>query len=167
MKRVLDKGLEWTIVLLFGSFTAVMLLQVASRYLFNYSFVWSDEFVRYTFIWMVLLASGVAIRRKVHLGFDLFVAKLPRKLQVFLNVLNDLLIGVFLVFFFFKSIELLRSAGLTPSPSMHIPMGVVYIVLPLSALVMFIYVLESIYRTIRYGSTHEAPEDVPGKGGVA
>jgi len=167
MKRVFDKGLEWTIVLLFGSFTAVMLLQVVSRYLFNYSFIWSDEFVRYTFIWMVLLASGVAIRRKVHLGFDLFVAKLPRKLQVFLNVLNDLLIAVFLVFFFFKSIELLRAAGLTPSPSMHIPMGVVYIVLPLSALVMFIYVLESIYRTLRYGDTHEAAEDAPGKGGVA
>jgi len=163
----LTKGLEWTIVLLFGSFTAVMLLQVVSRYLFNYSFVWSDEFVRYTFIWMVLLASGVAIRRKVRLGFDLFVAKLPRKLQVFLNVLNDLLIAVFLVFFFFKSIELLRAAGLTPSPSMHIPMGVVYVVLPLSALVMFIYVLESIYRTLRYGDTHEATEDAPGKGGVA
>mgnify|MGYP001259564577 CR=1 FL=1 len=167
MKRVFEKSVEWTIILLFGSFTVVMLMQVVSRYVFNYSFIWSDEFTRYTFIWMVLLASGVAIRRKVHLGFDLFVAKLPKKLQVIVNIVNDLLIAVFLVFFFFKSIELLRSAGMTPSPSMHIPMGVVYIILPLSALVMLIYLLESLYRTIRYGDTHEAAEDAPGKGGVA
>lgn len=167
MKRAFDKSLEWTIVLLFGSFTAVMLIQVASRYLFNFSFVWSDEFIRYTFIWMVLLASGVAIQRKSHLGFDLLVSKLPKKLQLFVNVLNDLLIMVFVSFFFFKSIELMLAAGLTPSPSMHIPMGYVYIILPLSALVMFLYVLESVYKTIRHGTAEDATGESSEKGGIA
>ncbi|MCM3716303.1 TRAP transporter small permease [Alkalihalobacillus oceani] len=151
IEHLFDRSVEWMVVLLFVAFSVIMFVNVVGRYVFNFSFVWSDEFIRYTFIWMILLGSGVAIKRKAHLGFDLIISKLPLKLQTFFVLLNDVLISIFLILFFFNGINLLKSAGMTPSPSMNIPMAFVYIVLPLSSIIMFIYIISSIWRTIRYG----------------
>lgn len=151
IEHLFDRSVEWMVVLLFVAFSVIMFVNVVGRYVFNFSFVWSDEFIRYTFIWMILLGSGVAIKRKAHLGFDLIISKLPLKLQTFSVLLNDVLISIFLILFFFNGINLLKSAGMTPSPSMNIPMAFVYIVLPLSSIIMFIYIISSIWRTIRYG----------------
>ncbi|NEU31273.1 TRAP transporter small permease [bacterium LRH843] len=151
IKHIFNKTIEWLVIILFISFAVIMFVNVVGRYAFNFSFVWADEFIRYTFIWMILLGSGIAIKRKAHLGFDLIISKLPHKLQVFFTVLNDVVIGTFLILFFFNGIKLLNSAGMTPSPSMHLPMGVVYIVLPLSAIIMLIYIINSVWHTVRYG----------------
>ncbi len=151
IKYIFDKTIEWMVIILFIAFSVVMFVNVVGRYAFNFSFVWSDEFIRYTFIWMILLGSGIAIKRKAHLGFDLIISKFPHKLQVFFTVLNDVMISIFLILFFFNGLKLLNSAGMTPSPSMHISMGIVYIVLPLSAIIMLIYLIQSIWHTVRNG----------------
>ena len=39
--------------------TFVVVLQVFSRYLFNYSFVWAEELVRYLMIWTVMIGAAL------------------------------------------------------------------------------------------------------------
>jgi len=84
--KVFDRTIELSVVIIFISFSIIMIGNIISRYVFNFSFTWSDEAIRYSFIWMVLLASGIAVKRRAHLGFDLIVSKLPKKIQVIFNL---------------------------------------------------------------------------------
>ena len=149
MKSRFERSVEWMIVVLFSSFCVTMISQIIGRSIFSTSIYWSDEFSRYCFIWVILLASGIAIKRKAHVGFDLIVSKLPVKLQNYIYILNDVMVGVFLFLFFYNGMDLVTSVGLTPSPAMMIPMGFVYSILPLSAVVMFIFLVDSVWQTIR------------------
>lgn len=134
-----------------------MLTQVISRNIFGYSFLEADELSRYSFIWMTLFASGLAISRGAHLGFDLLLIKLPEKVQMYVHIINHVLVGVFLVIFGIKGIDLILVAGMTPSPSMHIPMAYVYTIMPISAIVMLIFLIGSLIETLRNHGHHKIP----------
>jgi TRAP-type C4-dicarboxylate transport system permease small subunit len=153
MKSRFEHSVEWTIVILFSSFCLVMMGQIFGRSFLNTSIQWSEEFCRYAFIWIIFLASGIAIKKRAHMGFDLFVNKLSQKAQYSIHILNHLLVGLFLVLFFIKGLDLVQAVGKTPSPSLHIPMSIVYFILPLSAAVMFVFLCESLWHTIKYKTT--------------
>ena len=58
---------------LLAAVLAVTLLQVAARYVFNWSVPWSEELTRLIFVWMVMIAAvGGA-----HMRIDFIVEHLP------------------------------------------------------------------------------------------
>ena len=52
-------------IFLLALMSLVVIVQVFSRYIFNFSFVWAEELVRYLMIWMVMLGSAL-----VQAGFE-------------------------------------------------------------------------------------------------
>ena len=50
----------------------IVVVQVFSRYLFNYSFVWAEELVRYLMIWMVMIGSALVQSKNDHIRIDFF-----------------------------------------------------------------------------------------------
>jgi TRAP-type transport system small permease protein len=63
-------------VLLVGSFTAVVLLQVFMRYVMRSALPWPEEFARFALVWMTFIAASCALRRGQHVGIDFFVNRL-------------------------------------------------------------------------------------------
>ena len=127
-------ALRWLIaaaVIVFYSYmTVVVLLQVLGRYVFNYSIDWSTETATFAQIWMVLLAAGIAMRRKLHVGVDVLIQALPRQLQrLFLSVTVTLCLW-FLWVAIEGSFRLIKIGFIQTSPALTIPMWLPYLSLP-------------------------------------
>lgn len=162
MKSRFERSVEWVIVLFFSAFCLVMLSQIVGRSVFNASLFWSEEFARYSFIWVIMLASGLAVKRRAHVGFDLLVVKLPMRIQRVVHLVSDGVIGVFLLLFIFYGMRLVLAVGSTTSPSLKIPMEYVYLILPISALVMLVFLVENMWNHLKGKS--EVPHEDHGDG---
>lgn len=78
-----------TICLLGISLVAVLGgLQVWFRYVAGNSLVWSEELMRLTMIWMVMLGAGLAYSRRQFLGMRFLVDSLPLALRRLCDVIS-------------------------------------------------------------------------------
>jgi len=55
----------------------LVLVSVFCRYVLNQSLSWSDEVVRYLFVWFTLFGTAVTLREREHIRVEYFVEKLP------------------------------------------------------------------------------------------
>ena len=79
-------------------------LQVFFRYVLGDSLFWSEELMRVTMIWLVMLTAGLAYSRGQFLGMRLLVDRLPSGARRAADVVSALLmIGFLLVVFWFAA----------------------------------------------------------------
>ncbi|MEO1204606.1 MAG: TRAP transporter small permease subunit, partial [Pseudomonadota bacterium] len=66
------------LVVVFFSYMAIaVLVQIAGRYVFDYSIDWTAETATFAQIWMILLAGGLAMRERLHVSVDALTHVLP------------------------------------------------------------------------------------------
>ena len=128
--------------------------QVVSRYLLGEASSFSEEVARYLLIWIGLLGSSYAYRRKMHLAFDLITNKVTGRTKFWM----ELIIHGFIIFF---SVVVLILGGwylvqLTwelnqLSASLQISLAYVYFALPLSGVLIVIYAVNFIMKIINEG----------------
>ncbi len=61
--------------------SAVLVLQVFMRYVLNSPTVWSEEFATLAFVWCVMTAIPVAVRRSEHIAVTLLLDRLRGKVR--------------------------------------------------------------------------------------
>ena len=61
---------------LFAVILAIILVAVFFRYVINHSLFWSDEVVRYLFVWFTLLGAALVLRDRRHIRVEYFVENL-------------------------------------------------------------------------------------------
>ena len=104
MKRALDilfTALDWVLVGLLAAMTLMVFVNVILRYGFGNGLDFSDEMSRFCFVWLIFLGAIAAMRRDMHMGFDLVVASVsPGKRRVLLTIANGLVLAVCLLILF-------------------------------------------------------------------
>lgn len=120
---------------------------VIARYFFNSPIEWAEEFSRYAFIWVVFMGAAICTKRKRHIIIDGFVNAMPQQLRSLLFVLVDL--GVLaLAFVMIYYGWVLSASANQPTATLKIPQYVVYIVVPLSAVLIAIYSLRDLRNDV-------------------
>ncbi|MBD8007536.1 TRAP transporter small permease [Bacillus sp. Sa1BUA2] len=124
------------------------------RYIFNESLTWSEELARYAFVWFVYTSAAYAVRYQRHVKFSFLVNILNRLSSVYgqlLKILALLLWISFLIFLDYYSVNLVISQFHTQqlSPANQIPMYLIYIGLPLGALLMTFRVVQHIISEMK------------------
>ena len=116
--------------------------QVVGRYLFEASTPWAEEVAVYCFIWVVFLGTSLGVRDHSHLVADLLPATMGRILDSVLIAFGHLMVTVTaFVFLWFGSRYAIL--GLTRmSFSMGFPMIYIYISLPITGAIMFLFLIE-------------------------
>lgn len=138
-----------------GMFAVVIVItfaQVVLRYAFKAPMFWAEELARYLFIWMSFTGATVAVALQAHTRIGFFVGLLPKSLQKAASVLVNLLCISFLGIVGMKGISIVRVALSNRSPALGVPLGLVYLALPVNAAIMIAYLLVQIVHTI-----HPAP----------
>jgi len=101
MRRTTDiffRAIEWLLVLLLAGMTAMVFGNVVLRYGFGSGIDVSEELSRFCFVWLIFLGAIVAMRRDMHMGFDLVVSTVgPRARRALLTVANALVLAVCLL----------------------------------------------------------------------
>ncbi len=84
-----------TIALIFGVIVFIMFTQVVFRYIFNNSLSWSEELIRFLFVWLTFLGGALAINNKSHIAVEFFIELLPDKYLKYTKIFNLILITTF------------------------------------------------------------------------
>ena len=122
----LEKIIEWISAIAFFGIFFVTILQVVFRYIVNSPLLWSEELARYLGIFVILLASSVALRQGAHIGIDVFSSKLPKRVQHYLKMFYSVVVMGVMGYLSYYNLQLVMKAFSTPSPAMRIPMGIPY-----------------------------------------
>jgi TRAP-type C4-dicarboxylate transport system permease small subunit len=95
----LENALVGAVAFLVGCILVSVTVQVVSRIVGIAFFVWLDEVIRISVLWLTFLGSAVAVRRKSHFVIDLLVEMLPPNLRKIARggIHGAVLIGVLLL----------------------------------------------------------------------
>jgi len=143
---------ENTIVGILIMYASIMLFtQIIARSVFNYSFSWAEESVRYAIIWMVFMASSIAFRQNAHISIDVVKQILPKSmLQPFqIAICIVCLITTLLLVWFGWELSSRMMAFGQRSSAMEAPMYLFYLSIPISATCMTIRIFESLVSLVK------------------
>jgi C4-dicarboxylate transporter DctQ subunit len=122
----------------FVAMTVMVFVNVVCRYLFNDPIPGSDELATLAFTWSTFLGASLGIKRQIHLGIEFVTRLLPPRVQALCGVLVSALIGLFALLLLFYSWHIMRSAHLKLTPVLQWPYTIVYLAVPVGALLMLL-----------------------------
>lgn len=136
-KRWLERVLLVLMAMMLVVMVCLMLWQVTTRYLLGVPATYTEEILRFLMIWMALIGAAYCFGANRHLSMDLIPSLLPEKCGRVLYLINTLVVlsfsGLVLLLGGWRaSISALNQV----SPIMQVPMGYVYLILPISAVLI-------------------------------
>ena len=147
--KYFDEILSGTLLVLI---TGATFANVVARYAFNYPIMWAEEFARYTFIWVVFLGAVVCTKHRRHIVIDSLMLALPARLRGFTYVLVDAFtLGLMGVLAYYGWI--LTTFTTQPMSTLKVPMSMVYLVVPLSAVLIALRTLGDLASHLRLALT--------------
>lgn len=142
IKSVLDWS-ESLISYLAMIFLVIMILIVSTtvltRYLFNFTFRWSDEVALLMMIWFGFLGMAIGVKQSVHLSIEFFMSLFPDKYQGFIYRIENVLVGSFGYLLIKNGWALYKRAEGTVLPATQWPRGLLFISLPTAGVFILIY----------------------------
>lgn len=149
LKQMIDKAVEWFSIALVIVMVLLVLWQVIARYLLNSPSSFSEALTRYLFVWLVLITSTYAFGSREHMYISALNDRLRGKTRTVVNILIEVLTILFAacVMVFGGSI-ITRMQMVSLDSSLHIPMGVVYAVIPVCGVITVFYCICNILEEL-------------------
>lgn len=155
----INKALAAVCIFLFGAMVVIGSYQIITRYFFNRPSTVSEELLTYMFTWLSLLISAYVFGKRDHMRMGFLADKVTGKAKIILEVVIEALVSAF------AAIVLLYGGiaitGLTLSQttaSLGIPMGYVYVVVPITGCLITVYGILNIIDLVRGGADSAAKE---------
>lgn len=156
--KILNNFEEYICVTGLAVMTAVVFLQVIMRYVFSSALSWSEEFARYTFIWISWVGASYAVREGAHFRVQVFVNNLKGNAR---KCLELCVLAAWFTFCFFLAwygtelVLFLINTGQV-SAAMEIPMSLPYMAIPVGVGCMCIRLIIEMWKVIKsFKSTAE------------
>lgn len=152
LKNAVDRVIAAFSVAVMIALVVCVVWQVFSRYVLNQPSTLTDELARFLMIWVGLLGAAYTVGAQRHLSIDLFAMSLNKRKQALLSIIINLLIFLFAGSVIVTGgMKLITKTLATSqvSAAMQIPMGYVYLILPLCGGIMMFYALWFIYNSFR------------------
>jgi TRAP-type C4-dicarboxylate transport system permease small subunit len=147
IRKKIDEILGGALAIIMGIMVINVLWQVFTRFVVGIPSSFTDELARYLMIWIGVLGAAYISGRKMHVAIDLLPTKLNKegqlKLKTFINI-------TIILFCFFALVGGgLRLVYITfsleqYSPALQIPLSVVYLVIPISGILIIYYKISDI-----------------------
>lgn len=149
LKQMIDKAVEWFSIALVIVMVLLVLWQVIARYLLNSPSSFSEALTRYLFVWLVLITSTYAFGSREHMYISALNDRLRGKTRTVVNILIEVLTILFAacVMVFGGSI-ITQMQMVSLDSSLHIPMGVVYAVIPVCGVITVFYCICNILEEL-------------------
>ena len=134
MEKTLNKirnVINYLVIILFIYMVLAVFYQVLGRYVFSYKLGAAAETATMAQIWMILLASGIAMKKNMHVGVDILLRKLNVKAQKIVVAASTIIIMIFLIMVLKGSVQLIIVGAQSTSPAISIPMWIPYLSVPI------------------------------------
>ena len=138
--RLLARSTEIAAAVLLIVVTLLNLTQVGGRYLFSTGFNWTEEVMRYSMIWLMMLGSVACIFRAEHMGIETLENLVPPRFARFVKSAVYTVAAFFCVFILYYSYPLALRNAAQMAPASGIPMIYPYAALPFGAALMLVQI---------------------------
>lgn len=132
-------------VVLAAVMVIVIFAQVVFRYVFQSSLSWSEELGRYLFIWITFLGAALGVRAKAHVALDSLVQVMPPAVQKPVRWIGYLAMLALALVMVVTGRSLIELGMRQRTAAMQLPMGYVYVVLPVSGALIIFYLLFDLF----------------------
>lgn len=136
------------IAVVFSVMLISMIYLVVGRYVFGHAPSWCEELARFGFIYIVFLASPIAVRRGVHLQVDFISCRFKPMAHHIMSIISNITGVAVLMFLASMAWKLCREVT-TLSGAMLLPLKYVYLAIPLGCVCMILYCIEIILNDVK------------------
>lgn len=142
----------YVLIILTFVMVACVTWQVIGRYVFSSSSTVTEELSRFCFMWIGLLGAAQAAAKRQHLAIDLMAMKLKGIKKRILTVFIESCV------IFFSSMVMIKGGYMLAmrtfatkqiSPALQIPMGYIYLIVPIAGALFILFALIEIYHAIK------------------
>lgn len=138
INKIINKCVDIATIILIATLILVVTAQIVWRYFLKDPLLWTDEFSRYTFIWLSYLSAAIVFREHDHISIDILYAALPSKAQKVIDKFNSFLHLAFFIFILGVATKIIPVVMKQITPTLGIKMGYVYLAFPISAVIMLL-----------------------------
>ena len=135
-----------------ATITAVLVVQVGLRYIFNAALPWPEELAQFLLVLISFLGTYRAIGKDQHIRID-WLPKTGRRPAIrVLRIFGLLSVCVFLAYVGYGGWLLALSAWTQPSTALRVPMFVPYLIVPVACALSLVAVGAVIWKLARLGA---------------
>lgn len=145
--QTINRVIEFALVAIFALLVIDVLWQVFGRYVLGKSFSFTEEFARFALIWLAILGAAYLNGRREHLSMDFLLQKLsPEQLKKRMQIIEAIMFVFALVVMVIGGGNLVYTTLYLGqiSPAMHISLGYIYAIVPISGLLIMFFAVYNI-----------------------
>jgi len=150
--RGLEKFLFFMACLIMGIDTLLIFMEVITRYFFQSSRAFMEEYPRLFLPFIVFPLLGVLLKQERHIATDLLPQMLQGRAKAVLKIIILLIIlggSIMLLGAGIKAVEHFRMMGELSITEFVIPMWIIYLAFPLGFAILALYASEMLVREFR------------------
>lgn len=149
IRKGVDKFTEYLACSIIGLMTVLVTWQVITRFIFKSPSTITEALAKYLFLWLVMITAAYVIGKREHMKLEFFVGQLGFKGQLVCNVVSEIAICIFvcIVLTYGGGYIALNAMSQTDS-ALPIPVGVIYLALPVGGILSIMYSIFNIIELI-------------------
>ncbi|WP_439839408.1 TRAP transporter small permease [Aeromonas caviae] len=105
--RKIDNNLEiYLMNLLLGNIVCLVFIQVIMRYILQHSLSWSEDLVRWSFIWFLWVGVSYGFKTRKHISVTVALNLLPNKVKNWVSlIVNAIVLWTMISLFYYGTIQ--------------------------------------------------------------
>jgi TRAP-type C4-dicarboxylate transport system permease small subunit len=158
LNRILTYSAQTISNILLSLIMLTVFIEVVSRYLFERSHGFMEEFSKWSQIWIAYLMVGIIERTRSHIKVDILYNRLSPLKQIYLMMIFDMTTLVFAALLFFSGTEAasnLYRLGYKATSGVPVPMWIVMLAAPIGAVLLAFFGLSNLIDDLRSLRQHK------------
>ncbi|MCD6472926.1 TRAP transporter small permease [Candidatus Aerophobetes bacterium] len=150
LSNKVNKASEVLLMVIVGIMIVTTLIGVFNRFVFRFSVSWTNEVATYLLIWMSTVGACIATKRGLHISITFILKKLRKKLRLWIVIISQAMTMIFLIYATIYGFKLCISQMKQYSPVAGIPIGLVYLAVPVGSLIMIMHLISSLKPILQF-----------------
>ncbi len=135
--NLLHIALVFLAKIMMAAMVLIIFANVVLRYGFNSGLMWSEEVALLLAVWFIFIAMALGVKENLHINITLIpAARMPKQAARILDILKSLVILAVAAVMLLHGWKLVGFTMRSIMPATQWPAGLLYAILPVSAVVM-------------------------------
>lgn len=146
---VVNRATKGVTILLLSVVTVMVAIEVFLRYCFGKSLYVTEELTRYLMVWVVFLASSLAVRDNSHVSIEIAANRFKGRARAWYNLIAQLVFLTFLTFLVLEGVAALSFQMEQIIPSLNMAIFWFYLAIPVGGALMILNLLPRVWENLR------------------
>lgn len=139
-----------------GAICVIVFMGVFFRYFLHIGLGWTEELARYLQTWMTFIGATIAVKRWSHFQVAIVNQLIPVAAHRFTNIFGILVVMALAGIMIKNGVDITRVSWTQTSPMMSWNFGYLYLVVPLSGVLMELFAVQHLIRAIKHPPSPQA-----------